>query len=119
MVDPEPFLESPFEIASNRWFEALLGVGAGLLVAVAAFGRSPVTVAAVAGYLVAVPVFVAVRVWLWESVVDLDPEEHGLDTDGDRNGTDENGDDHSGTDESGDHPDGTDGNGDDSESESE
>lgn len=66
MVDLEPLLESPFETASNRGFETLVGAGIVLLAAVAVFGRSSVTTALVALYLLALPGYLAYRVRTWE-----------------------------------------------------
>ncbi|QLK26287.1 hypothetical protein HYG81_01290 [Natrinema zhouii] len=66
MVDFEPFLESPFEEASNVSFEALLLFGIGLLVAVAVLGRSPATMAAVVVYLCLIPGYVGYRGWIWD-----------------------------------------------------
>ncbi|WP_339102944.1 hypothetical protein [Haloterrigena salinisoli] len=66
MVDLEPFLEAPFEEASNLSFEALLGVGVALLAAVAVFGRSTVTQLAVIHYILSIPVYVGYRSRVWE-----------------------------------------------------
>ncbi|WP_436344306.1 hypothetical protein [Natronorubrum sp. FCH18a] len=66
MVDLEPFLEAPFEEASNRSFEALLLIGVGLLATVAVLGRSTVTMAVVAVYLCLIPGYVGFRVRVWD-----------------------------------------------------
>ena len=82
MADLEPFLEAPFESASNRPFEALLVLGIGLLAVVAVFGRSAVTTVLVGCYLLAIPAYVAYRIRTW------DADEAGSATDGDEDGAD-------------------------------
>ena len=66
MVDLEPFLEAPFEEASNVSFEVLLLTGWCLLAAVAVLGRSTVTAGAVAVYLLLIPTYVGYRIRVWE-----------------------------------------------------
>ena len=66
MVDLEPFLDAPFEEASNLSFEVLLGLGVALLAAVAVLGRSTVTTAAVALYLLLIPAYVGYRIRVWD-----------------------------------------------------
>lgn len=75
MVDLGPFLEAPFEEASNLSFELLLGLGVALWVAVAVLGRSGVTTAAVAVYLLLIPGYVGYRVRVWEEVDEGDGDE--------------------------------------------
>ncbi|TYL36260.1 hypothetical protein CV102_23550 [Natronococcus pandeyae] len=62
MVDVEPLLETPFEETPNRTFGALLLARVVLLEVVAVLDRSPLTMAIVGLYLLAVPGYVAVRV---------------------------------------------------------
>ena len=66
MVEREPFLEAPFEEASNLSFEVLLGIGVALLAAVAVLGRSTVTTAAVALYLLLIPGYIWYRIRVWD-----------------------------------------------------
>ncbi|MFU8867153.1 hypothetical protein [Natronococcus sp.] len=58
----ESLLEAPFAERSNRSLRALLETGLALLGAVAAPGHSPLTLAVVGCYLLAVPLSVGVRV---------------------------------------------------------
>lgn len=85
MVDLEPFLEAPFEEASNLSFEVLLLIGIGLLVAVSVLGRSTVTTAAVVVYLCLIPGYVAYRVRFWDEPDETEDgdtaNENGVDDD--------------------------------------
>lgn len=74
MVDLEPFLEAPFEEASNLSFEALLGLGAALLAAVAVLNRSTVTTVVVAVYLLLIPAYVGYRIRVWEGADESDAD---------------------------------------------
>ena len=65
-MDLEPFLDAPFESASNRPFETLLAVGVALLATVAVVGRSTVVAGLVACYLLAIPAYVAYRARTWD-----------------------------------------------------
>ncbi|NUB92856.1 hypothetical protein HT576_17770 [Haloterrigena sp. SYSU A121-1] len=99
MVDLEPFLEAPFEQASNLSFEVLLGLGVTLWVAVAVLGRSTMTMAVVAIYLLLIPGYVGYRIRVWEGADESnadaddsgDEAADGTDTDGD-NGSGDDGD---------------------------
>ena len=69
----EFLLNQPFEDASNRGYKLLLLAGMALLALVAAFGRDPLLLAAVAAYLLSIPAYVAVRNRTWnESLADVD-----------------------------------------------
>ena len=79
MVDLEPFLEAPFESASNVSFELVLFSGCILFTVVAFVGRSTATTALVSLYLLAIPAYVAFRIRVWEDEIE------GEDADADEN----------------------------------
>lgn len=82
MVDLEPVPNGPFESASNVSFELLLLIGIGLFTAVSLLGRSPLTIAIVSCYLLAIPSYVAVRARLWEGSDDATNGEDDVPDDG-------------------------------------